>query len=93
MPLSSLHQKNHIQPLQYAINKFNELGIKTIFYEKNTFDENGNIKVYYYDKNEAIQELIQNNEIGLVNEFKLDNAKAKLEAKPEQKHTKKRKLR
>lgn len=103
LPLSTLHQENNIQPLQYAINKFNELGIKTIFYEKNTFDENGNIKVSYYDKNEAIQELIQNNEIGLVNNFELDKAKlkAKQELKTEheqedelkQKTNKKRKLR
>ena len=97
LPLSSLHQKNNIQPLQYAINKFNELGIKTIFYEKNTFDENGNIKVSHYDKNEAIQELIQSNEIGLVNDFELDNAKQALETEQEAelkpKTTQKRKLR
>ena len=95
LPLSTLHQENKIQPLQYAINKFNELGIKTIFYEKHTFDENGNIKISYYDKNEAIQELIQNNEIGLVNDFQLDKAKAdkKLKAEPKHKNTKKRKFR
>lgn len=97
LPLSTLHQENNIQPLQYAINKFNELGIKPIFYEKHTFDENGNIKEHYYDKNSIIQELIKNNEIELVNEFKLDNAKMEakqqVEAKTEQKNTKKRKLR
>ena len=97
LPLSTLHQKNNIQPLQYAINKFNELGIKTIFYEKHAFDENGNIKEHYYDKNVVIQELIQKNEIGLVNEFKLDNVKLEekqqVEVKKEQKNTKKRKLR
>ena len=114
LPLSTLHQENNIQPLQYAINKFNELGIKTIFYEKHAFDENGNIKEHYYDKNAVIQELIQNNEIGLVNEFKLakleakqklelqvrqetkaklENTREQQEAKPEQKNTKKRKLR
>ena len=96
LPLSTLHQENNIQPLQYAINKFNELGIKAIFYEKNTFDKNGNIKEHYYDKNAVILELIQNNEIGLVNEFTLDEAKQKLEATPtqeQQKNTTKRKLR
>ena len=97
LPLSTLHQENNIQPLQYAINKFNELGIKPIFHEKHTFDENGNIKEHYYDKNSIIQELIKNNEIELVNEFKLYNAKMEakqqVEAKTEQKNTKKRKLR
>ena len=95
LPLSSLHQKNNIQPLQYAINKFNEIGIKTIFYEKHTFDENGNIKDYFYDKNKAIQELIQNNEIELMNNFEFDKAKAdkELKAKPKQKSTKKRNFR
>lgn len=103
LPLSTLHQENNIQPLQYAINKFNKLGIKTIFYEKHTFDKNGNIKEHYYDKNAVIQELIQNNEIGLVNDFELDKAKLKVkqelkteheqEAELKQKTTQKRKLR
>lgn len=100
MPLSTLHQEN-TKPLQYAIDKFNELGIKPIFYEKHTFDSvaapnpvkrsnvNDNIKYCNYDKNKAIHDLIQNNEIELVNEFKLDKVKAGLE----QKITKKRKLR
>lgn len=86
---------------EYAIDKFNELGIKPIFYEKHTFDSvaapkpversnvNDNIKYCNYDKNKAIHDLIQNNEIELVNEFKLDKVKAGLE----QKITKKRKLR